>query len=122
MNAENVGEILDALAVRFGSTGAHLWAVLQRQAYVEVASAAYCVLVVAALIPLGFWFLRRGGAVADNPKTPADAEVPWYVGGTITLIAGGIVALVAVFQIQSAIAAVMNPEFYALSLVLGAFK
>ena len=50
MDAKNVNEIIDVLAIRFGSTGAHLWGVLQRQAYVEAALA-----VVAWALVAGFW-------------------------------------------------------------------
>ena len=111
MNAENVGQILDALGVRFGATGAHLWTILQRQAYVEG---------VIALLAIGLGSIMFAAFSWTTRKARDDYNYePVMVGIGIS---GVIVVICAVIQTFGAISAMMNPEYYALQQVLGAFK
>ena len=117
MNAQNVGEILDALAVRFGSTGAHLWEVLVAQTRVEVALAVLAWLFV-GLVALGVrwvngWVAR--GETKHGINMRDGAQVPG-------LIAFGVGCVAATVQSFIAASAVLNPEYYALMKVLGAFQ
>ena len=67
MDAQNVDQILEVLATRFGSTGEHLWSVLVRQAYVECFS---MIIVILLLLPV---------VVATAPGIPAK-PVPACLG------------------------------------------
>lgn len=112
MNADNVNQILDALAARFGSTGAHLWLVLQRQAYVEFYVAlAWCALAIG--ICAAIW--RKSVA---SWKDPLDEEssVVFAVGGVLCMV-GLVVATIGLFV---ALPGVLNPEYFALREILRA--
>ena len=115
MDAKNVNEIIDVLAIRFGSTGAHLWGVLQRQAYVEAALAVVAWALVAGIGML----LRRAMAWADDAEgINQEVDRDLVAVGITVLVAVG--AVVAVVQTFIGISAVLNPEYFALMAVLGA--
>lgn len=115
MNAQNINQILDALAQRFGTTAAHLWAVLIRQVYV-VGIADAVVEVVLLAICVGAVLVWR--ALASN----GDYE------GFGMVAAPGVAALAAVFFVIGIFASIndwasmLNPEYGALQLVLQAVR
>lgn len=106
MNAENVGAILDALGARFGATGAHLWAVLQRQAFVEFFTSLILLPVAVFLWVLWSRWPKKEGPYADN----FDRSMAAVLLGLATLLL--LCAIVGTAQ------GALNPEYYALHEVL----
>jgi hypothetical protein len=107
MDAENVGDILDALAVRFGATGEMLWAALIRQAYVEAALWGLALpLTGVCLWAAVRWSIRDGGRSEPGP----------FMAVSVVAIA----TLFAIVGFMIALGSALNPEYYALSKILGA--
>ena len=120
MNAKTVEEILTVLAAKFGTTAAHLWDVLVRQAYVEGALAVFWVVVSVVIIynatvrfPRALAALK--GAEYDEEPPHIAALVLWGALALIFTIVGGV-------NIDVAVTSLGNPEYAALKLVLGAFS
>ncbi len=112
MNAQNVTQILDALAARFGTTAAHLWDVLIRQVYVE---AVQGIIVYAILIPL-MW--RGWKAFAAAPFEEDDYTISSNkVALGVLLLFGFLFATAELVWFLNALAYVFNPEYGALRLV-----
>lgn len=112
MNAQNVTQILDALAARFGTTAAHLWGVLIRQVYVTAIldTAIFVVLAVATYILVGM-------ARAQHKKDPNGYD-DWTTGVTIiSAVAGFLTLLGGFFAKSSVVQAIVNPEYGALKLI-----
>lgn len=112
MNKDNVNQILDALAARLGTPAAHLWAVLMRQAQVEFWTQAVETALLWLLLIVAVRFVKARWVEWDELQVIA----PIFVGilGLVTLIASA----VAIEKVGYLI----NPEYYALREVLGAFK
>lgn len=112
MNAKTVEEILTVLAAKFGTTAAHLWDVLVRQAYVEGALAVFWVVVSAVAV----YIAARGiGREAKKEYSYNDTGLMWASLGILFIVVGGI-------NIDVAVTSLGNPEYAALKLVLGAFS
>ena len=116
MNAQNVKEILEVLAEKFGSTGAALWAALIRQVYVDAALAAFwsavCVvlLVVSWKVHVWLWALMK------SKRNPYDTPEMGYMPLAIVVI-----GLVVSFVVNvNTIFAALNPEYAALRYILTA--
>lgn len=119
--AQTVGAVLDALAKRFGATGAHLWAVLVRQVYVD---AVRSMLLAIFTLTVALYLLRsakRQYAVYAGVKRSdwSEPPAPCIITGVlaIVMIVGGVIA--AVDAIRS-VAQVFNPEYGAMIIVLRA--
>ncbi len=112
MNAQNVTQILDALAARFGTTAAHLWEVMIRQVYVE---AVQGIIVYAILIPLMWkaWKVFAATPMQDKDGDPSAQKIILM----ILLLFGFIFAIAELVWFLNALAYVFNPEYGALKLV-----
>lgn len=116
MNADAVGKILDALAERFGATGATLWEALLRQVYVDSAVAAVMAVVSgAALWKFVFAWRVPFHAWVDDGSYDRDVAVPFAY---FAAVAVGIFCLVNTYLAMH----MFNPTFYALQYVLQAVK
>jgi hypothetical protein len=111
--ARTVAQTLDVLAAKFGATGAHLWAVLIRQVYVEAIQAGVAVLLTGLLT----WWMYRGLKLEIAKDRYANTE-NWTVG----LVIGGCLFAVACICAMIFIPQIANPEYGALQHVLDAFK
>lgn len=102
VNAQNVNEILDALAMRFGSTGVHLWGVLQRQAWVEFYVSLVGLAGALAVLAVGWkWMEESKGFL---------------------LVFGAALTIVALIFLGINATHAANPEYFALQKVLGALQ
>lgn len=110
MNAQNIGAILDALATRFGATGAMLWQALLRQVYVNAVVSVLQTLVLLAVAGTMFYFAHR--------RAKGDAQFVLY-------LLGGVVSAFVVTSVVCTISDVgmaLNPQYGALRLVLKALR
>lgn len=108
MNAENVGQILDALAVRFGATGAHLWEVLIRQVYVDFAITSVVCLVFTVLCYRAYRWQK--GKDWSEPTAPTMAFCMSILGLVLALV----------FWLDR-VRYALNAEYGALRTVIDAF-
>lgn len=110
--AQATSEVLDVLAARFGTTVAHLWDVLLRQAVAEgrvnFAWAVIFTLVVVACVKVFLWARRQERRFDYEPHLVISVLV-----GVLATLGGCIFATDALLHL-------MNPEFYALQSVMGA--
>ncbi len=115
---QQVSEVLDVLADRFGTTAAHLWEVLVRQAYVE---AVTMLLIIGAL-----WFASVVSIFVASrlTKSPTWIDEDLAVPGAIafSVSAAFLVAGAAIFlaEISSIVTGFVNPEYFALQEILKA--
>lgn len=117
MNKETVNQVLDALAARLAVPVSHLWAVLVRQAYVEFATMTVGMLVGWAVFGALFrWFLKEHAK--DTNGWADDMEFGLGIASTLA----GLLALGLTFSWIAQLGYVANPEYFALTKVLGAFK
>ena len=118
--AQTVGAVLDELGKRLGGTGAHLWTILVRQAYVsaiEFTLLAAVSLVVAVSIYrkcVKAWGeykekKKNSGYYGDGPE-----------GLTVLCSITGLVAFILTGFAIHALATLANPEYFALTTVLDA--
>ena len=112
MNAQNINEILDALAARFGTTGVHLWEVLVRQQIIEGVYAIGWLIGAGIFSYLYYkllkYFHSQDGTYWDD----------WQVGTSCGLgVILGIIIIVAIAMTYDMLG-LINPEFYALKVLL----
>ena len=113
MNAQNISEILDALAARFGTTGVHLWEVLVRQQYVEAIWGLGFIAMTIVLIWLWVHWIRK--CMKDKEYYMEEEEVFLYsVLGVVLFI----LAIVSIVELFTTTPGFFNPEFYALQELL----
>jgi hypothetical protein len=112
---------LDALAAKLGVTANHIWAVLLKQAQVELVQSIVWAILAALVVCLTVYCLWR-----INTTVTADENYDWYpwrIGVAIASYAGGAAALAILFRNLCAIPTLaMNPEFWALQEVLKTVK
>lgn len=106
---------LDALAAKLNVTATHLWEVLTRQAYAEAAGTGLFVAFVVACA-IAYRILWR--------RCAPEKDYSWDEGSLFAVGFGGVALLVmatiAVIGMASSIGYIVNPEYFALSQVLGA--
>ncbi len=106
MNADNIGEILDALALRFGTTGVYLWEVLVRQQIIEAVMASVFLGIVTIAWPIWLFVGWRFDLDID--------DFEWGAPAVILAFTSVVAVLVAYHDIPG----LWNPEFYALRDIL----
>jgi len=112
MNTNDLNQILDALAARFGTTAAHLWNVLLRQVYIDAASS---LLQWVAMGVAWTWTVQRFRRVLhDDPE--------WYRDGTVgfcvlTIMVTLLFLIITGLTVDN-VAQCFNPEYGALKLIL----
>jgi uncharacterized membrane protein len=109
--AEQVGSVIDALAVKLKVPAQFVWQILERQAYVEFALAVLSLIVVAA-----FWF----GYVKAWKKWAEeyDLKMPLFFGAAIGVVAT-IISVIALFV---TLGGALNPQYFALNEILSTLK
>ena len=118
---DNTAKILTELADKFGTTVAHLWGVLVRQAYISAIGDVLLSLALLVVTVIWYRIVRRHTTRVDNgygfKRADWDDEMgvalAWILCGFFlgaTIIAG-------VLAVQSVVTAIFNPEYYALSQI-----
>ena len=116
--------LIEKLAAKLGTTAEHLWGILLHQAPISgaVDLATVVIMVLAAIILVRF--VRRKTtqpARTDEDEYPhADWEgegavIAWFLTAIYLVITGSIV----IESVQGIVAAFINPEYWALSRILG---
>lgn len=112
---DTVSKILDELAKRFGSTGAHLWEVLVRQAFdsslINLLVGGGASLFLIGLSGLLFW-------VGNQESHNCDTDGFYACGGVAGLLGVFILAVI----LSCNVLGLLNPEYYALKDILGGLK
>ncbi len=116
--SEQIQEVLDVLAARFGATGEHLWEVLVRQQVVEgwaAIIAPTCLFWVGAIFALyTLWHYR--GEDEDAERHPDSCPGGWSAMAALVCFA---FAVFGIFVIGiTGVLQLINPEFYALKELL----
>ena len=115
---------LTALAQKLGTTGEYLWGVLLKQAPItgSIDLAVMATWVVAVVCY--FRFVRRmtkKPAATDANKWPgaqwSNEEGVWLAWTTV-VVAGLLTALIVGVSLSSTVAALLNPEYWALKQIL----
>lgn len=101
---------MDLLAAKLGVTVEHLWGVLIRQAYVEAVRDVFVLGVFVVAEVLIYRYLR-GRIMRDFFDTPLDLLA------VIAAFVVGIGLLIMAIEAPSSIAALANPEYFALQYV-----
>ncbi len=111
---QQVSEVLDVLAEKFGTTAAHLWEVLVRQAYVEGGLGVLAALFFSILSAYALKVLLPRAIAANEKARWPDAFTQGLVYGAALL--SGLVAFACVLKIGY----FLNPEYFALQEILKA--
>lgn len=118
MNKETL-DLLQQLAAKLGTTAEHLWAVLIKQAFISACTDFLFYVITVALL----WF-----AIKKTPKwaqiiSNTDSDFI-EIGGTAAVVVGwvlvGGLVIAALICIPDTIAALANPEYWALKQILNA--
>lgn len=107
---------LDLLAEKLGTTGAHLWLVMVRQAKITAIEDLIYGLLFLALTFGGYRLAKFFLAHCE------DWDVGGYVGLVLSWIASAIAFLVGIGYLYAAIPEMLNPEFWALQQILDKLK
>ena len=110
MNAQNVTQILDALAAKLSVPASHLWEVLIRQVRVGI---VFDVLWLVAAIILLRLIVTKAWKAADNTYDAALAKI-------LLCIPAAIAFVVIIISAHGIVTAVFNPEYAALKLIFDA--
>lgn len=126
MNAKTVTDLLDALAARFGTSAAHLWAVLIRQVYIDAIEITLFYLVLGVAIVQLFRYVARATRADTTPEQRRySSNVEWNVSAVIACVMGCLLSLMLFFylpEFANDIGRLFNPEYGALRIILGAMK
>lgn len=126
MNAKTVTDLLDALASRFGTSAAHLWAVLVRQVYIDAIEFALFYLVLGAAIVQLFRYMTRATRTDTMMEQRRYASgIEWNASAIIACVMGCLLSLMLfgyLPEFANAIAHLFNPEYGALEIILKAVK
>jgi len=109
MEAKQVAEVLDALALRFGATGSMLWAALIKQAYIDAIQSLIMLLVSISIMVLTYKNSERLGIWSNEN----DGEPVLFA-----LAALNIICIAIAFICLTSLPNVLNPEYFALKLIL----
>jgi len=109
---------IDALAAKLGVAAGEVWKILVKQSVVEawqqVATGVVFVLVMVAFIYFGRWCWKRyeeSGGYGD-----------WNTSALIAYSLALIPAVIAICSVITAISRFVNPEYYALQVILETLK
>lgn len=116
--SDQIQEVLDVFAVRFGATGEHLWEVLVRQQVVEgwVSIIAPASLFIVGAIFALYTTWHYWGEDADAERHPVSCPGGWSGIAAVTCFALAVLVMLT-FGILG-ILKLINPEFYALKELL----
>lgn len=108
---EQTGKLIRELADRLGTTAEHIWGVLVRQALISgitnlIVCAAWCV-----FIAWGYRLLRR--------KTKGWETEGLALAWSLWCIVAISMIIIAGCSLESIVAALINPEYWALKQVIG---
>jgi hypothetical protein len=108
---------IDALGVKLGVAGGHIWAVLVRQGYAEAARSGVWALFMVALSIVAFRYARRFWN--EQLETHGDGAQALCCFLTI---AGVGALLIGAHNFSDAVGYAINPEYYAFEKVAELFK
>ena len=137
MNAQNISEILDALAARFGATGAALWAAIVKAQLVGAIKWAFIFTVLYTLLfvawrvimaPYNKDLAEASSASSANDDSSeygrayrrSEAQEAVVIGRFIFF---AVLALLTVIMVSTApVQEVLNPQYAALKDIIGALN
>lgn len=115
--SEELSEILNVLAERFGTTIDHLYGVMIKQAYIYGMS---LIVIYALCIFAGIWFIRYIKKMSET-KSIEDVfmDNPFvFIGSALGLV----VIVVMITMLPDLVTMLFNPEYWVLKQILGAFN
>ena len=118
---EHAAVVIQQMADKLGTTSQYLWSVLLKQAPVYVVISVIEAVIFCVFIYLYFKFLPKMKALADDYSNDGAAmtAVICIIGGAIL---SGIFILAIFVMFESAVTALVNPEYWALDKLLSAIK
>lgn len=105
---DQTAQLLKDLASQMGTTAEYLWGVLVRQAPI---SGTIDLIITAVIFLVGIpliYGLKKASAERE------DSEGVWFIGMCIW----GIILIIFIVNLPSALTAIMNPEYWALNKIL----
>jgi len=122
MTPQEIEQILDMLIEKLGPIGGHVWSIHVRQVYVMALAdgVATILLLLAALGFLigGIYCARRYLSIERGPEYRYGVGERW-ISGVIGCAIGGPTFLVFGLIFGSGLLKLLNPEYYAIQLLLG---
>ena len=120
----NTTALIEKLAAKLGTTAEHLWGVLLHQAPISGAVDLATVVVMVLMAIILFRFVRSKTTPPDRTYEQQYPHAEWEYEGAgvawlLTIICLVMVGIVVVELAQSIVAAFLNPEYWALSRILG---
>lgn len=116
---------LDALSDKLGTTGAHLWAVLVRQASLEGGMNIGDAVILVVLAVVGYHFAKhcyRKYVEANKNNNGYSSKGDGWCFGYIALgIVSGALVIIATCIAHQGLLSLLNPEYFALSRIIETF-
>jgi len=109
-------ELLNELAIKFGTTIEHLWSILVRQSYIDAGSLTAGSILFAIVTYKLFKWVKFN--VSEEEGSAEWCDEGQFFGFAAVAIVGGITALLGGSALQAILVALFNPEFYALKQLL----
>ena len=122
MTPEQVEQIIEMLAEKLGPLGEHVWAIYVRQVYISVIGdmigAVIFLLAALGFLLGGIWCARR--YTRNQEAKPHSYGVGEYqiIGLTICGICGPTALVIGILALSTVIRP-LNPEYYAIQMLLG---
>jgi hypothetical protein len=110
---------LDTLAARLGVTADNLWAVLVKQASVQMWSVLLEIVLTGTLLCVLIWLCYRFACKAQSVGYDGDG---WVVAAMLTGVAAVVFAVILITDLTSLPTLLLNPRYWALKEILGVLK
>jgi len=120
-------ELLGQLATKLGTTVDKLWGVLLRQAPISGAVDIILCIVLVIASAWVFRFVQNKTTAPPLSETNKYPSADWEAEGTVLAWVGaavfiGVAGLQVFYSIEGIVTAFLNPEYWALSKILGKVK
>jgi len=114
-------QLLEGLAEKLGTTTKYLWEVLIKQARIDFISTTiqYLLLAIAVFVWINLfrYCLKNHKKIYEDDK-----EMVWGISLGITSVILFILTMIAFFYINTYLASILNPEYWALQQILYTVK
>ena len=114
MTPQEIEQIIDMLVEKLGPTGLHIWSVYIRQVYIQVAMDMFYTV----LMTLGAIVSFLAGYKCMKRYQEGPSLNSWDLGALAGFMIGICLILMALI-VSNGIAALFNPEYHALQMLLG---
>ena len=114
--SEEILKVIDALTEKLGATGDHLWEILVGQALVSgITDVLICILLITVGV-VSLKFVKKKTSGGDAAEWTGEAVgFAWSVWSISTFI----IMLMVIVSGSGAITALFNPEYWALTHIIG---